>query len=125
MRSKVSRVIERTLIELYRAAVPYVDLTPYLQKEKPAEKIDYNNHWLPREVQVGIESRICVEYNLKEYERQQVHTSLILGASPNTCYRQWFINMLRQKAKNTDFYKQFKKQIDDALEWGIYSGEFI
>jgi len=121
----VSRVLDEILVEEYKVAVPSEDLLPYLRGEKKGENIDYNNYWLPREVQYGIELRICKENKLKKYEKSQVHTSLVLGASPNTCYRQWFINMLQQRAKETDFYIQHKIQIDDALEWGIYSGEFI
>lgn len=106
-------------------AVPSEDLIPYLNGQKSGEKIDYNNYWLPREIQYGIELRICKEHKLKKYEKSQIHSNLVLGASPNTCYKSWFINMLQQKAKETDFYIQHQTQIDDALEWGIYSGEFI
>lgn len=125
MSSKASKVLDQCLIEMYKVAVPSLDLIPYLKKEKPASEVNYDKHWLPREIQTGIEWRLCKEYKLKSYDRKRLHTSLVLGASPNTCYRQWYINMIREKFNNTDFYKRFKEQIDDALKWGSYSGEFI
>lgn len=125
MKSKASRVLDAIYIEMYKVAVPSVDLIPYLKENNPDEKIDYKNHWLPREVQIGIERRLCKQAKLRTWETSKIHTSLCLGASPNTSYRNWFINMLQQKSKNTDFYKRFKTEIDDALDWGMYNGEFI
>lgn len=125
MSKRASKVLDEILIEMYKVAVPSLDLKPYLSRERPTDEVDYNKHWLPREIQTGIEWRLCKENKIKSYDRERIHTSLVLGASPNTCYRQWYINMVRERFNNTEFYKRFKNQIDDALKWGSYSGEFI
>lgn len=120
MKTKASKVLDLILIEMYRVAVPYVDLVPYLNSEKPLGKLDYRNYWLPIEIQFGIERRICNEYKLKSYEKERIHFNITLGASPNTDYRNWYINMLQHKYSNTEFYNQNKKIIDEVLTLGSY-----
>lgn len=125
MKSKASKILDQILIEMYKYSVPSLDLTPYFNKEKNIKCVDYRYHWLPEEIQFSIERRICRENKLKSYDCELIHSSLILGASPNTSYRNWFMNMIREQYNNTEFYKEHKEEIDYTLKWGPYSGKFI
>lgn len=125
MKSKASKVLDQILIEMYKYSVPSLDLTPYFNKEKDPGTVDYRYHWLPEEIQFSIERRVCKENKLKSYDCERIHSSLILGASPNTSYRSWIKYMICEQYNNTEFYKKYKEEIDYTLKWGSYSGKFI